>query len=155
MNPSLFFTAVLPLALIVFVLVGIIFYLLRKSDESKYEKELKELRKSLLKGRIDRNTFLYLRDKLKAEIHYLEESQRVNKMFEKKKMDSDTYLRMKEILEMRLNEKLSLIQIHHNIAQRPKKDFELYLSAMLEDFPKVKYKNPDSWRNTPRNNRKS
>ena len=156
MNPSLFFTAVLPLALIVFVLVGIVYYLLRKTDESKYAKEMKEIRKLLFKGEIDKKTFLESRDKLKAEIHYFEESKRINKMLEKKKIDMDTYLRMKEILEMRLNERLSLIHIHSNIAKHPKEDFELYLKAMLKDLPKVKYSNPDAWRQHPsRKNQKS
>lgn len=45
---------------------------------------------------------------------------------------------MKEILEIRFNERLSLIQIHHDIANRPKEDFELYLKAMLENRPKGK-----------------
>ena len=144
MNPSLFYTAVLPLALIVFVLVGIVYYLLKKTEETKYEKEMKILRKSLLKGKIDKNTFLYIKDKLKAEMHYLEESQRINKMLQQKKIDLDTYLRKKEILEVRFNESLSLIRIHHNMANRPKKDFELYLKAMLEDYPKVKFDNPNA-----------
>jgi len=155
MNPSLFFTAVLPLALIVFVLVGIVYYLLKKTEETKYEKEMKVLRKSFFKGKIDKKTFLDIRDKLKAEIHYIEESQRINKMLQHKKIDLDTYLRMKEILEMKFNERLSLIQIHHNIATRPKKDFQLYLKAMLGDYPKVKY-DPNAWRpRAARNNRES
>jgi len=150
MEPSLFFTAVLPLALIVFVLVGIVYYLLRKTEETKYEKEMKELRKLLFKGQIDKNSYLYSRDKLKAEIHYLEESKKINEMLENKKIDLDSYSRMKEILEMRFNERISLIQIHHNIAKSPKKDFELYLKTMLEqDYPKIKYEKPDSWRRKP------
>lgn len=156
MNPSLFFTAVLPLALIVFVLVGIVYYLLKKTEETKYEKEMKVLRKSFFKGKIDKKTFLDIRDKLKAEMHYFEESQRMNKMLQHKKIDLDTYLRMKEILEMRFNERLSLIQIHHNIAKRPKKDFQLYLKAMLGDYPKVKCGNPEAGRpRAARNNRES
>ena len=155
MNSSLFFTSVLPLALIVVVLLSIAYYFLRKTKESKYEKELKELRRSLFKGEIDRNSYLVSRDKLKAEIHFFGESQRLNKMLEHKKIDLDTYSRMKEILEMRFNEKLSLIQIHPNNAKRPKGDFTLYLEAMREDYPKVKYSNPDAWRRTERNNQKS
>jgi hypothetical protein len=151
----LFFTAVLPLGLIVFVLVGVVYYLLRKTEETKYEKELKELGKSLFKGEIDKKTYLYIRDKIKAEIHYFEESKKINKMLEHNKIDLDTYLEMKEILERRFNKNLSLIEIHHSIAQRPKEDFELYLNAMLEDFPQMKYRNPDAWRKAPRNNRKS
>ena len=145
MNPSLFFTSVLPLALIVFVLVGVVYYLLKRTEESIYEKEMKELRRALFTGQIDRNTYLVSRDKLKAEIHYFGESQRLNKMLEHKKIDSDTYSRMKEILEMRFNEKLSLIQIQPNIIKRPKGDFTLYLKAMREEYPKVKYNNPDAW----------
>ena len=31
--------------------------------------------------------------------------------------------------------------------QRSREDFETYLKAMLEqDYPKVKYSNPDTWR---------
>ena len=57
MEPVNFFLVVLPLAIIICILIGVIIFLSRKSEESKYEKEMKELRKSLIKRNIDYKNF--------------------------------------------------------------------------------------------------
>ena len=147
MYPSLFITAVLPLALIVFVLVSVVYYLSRKTEETNFEKEMKELRKSLIQGKLDRTSFLYIIDNLKAENHFSEESQKMDEMFEDKKLDSETYLRMKKVLEMSFNKRLVKIHDqHYESVKRSKKDFETYLKVILEnEYPKVKYNNPDAW----------
>lgn len=110
MEPNQFFFLILPLAILIAVLVVVVLYLSRKTEETEYEKEMKELRQSLLKGKIDRKSFLYIRDNLKTEELFTDESKRLDDMLTHKKMDPDTYVRMKEVLQMTFNEKL--VKIH-------------------------------------------
>ena len=159
MEPSQFFIVVIPLAAIIALLVGAVYYLSKKTEETNLEKEMKELKNSYFKGKIDKKTFIYIRDNLKAENHFSEESQKMNEMYESKKMDSETYLRLKKVLEKSFNKRLAKIHENHNPPQlrareqRSREDFETYLKAMLEqDYPKVKYSNPDAWRLKARKN---
>ena len=110
MEPSQFFFLILPLAIIIAVLVAVVFYLSRKTEETNYEKEIKELRRLLIKGKLDRKSFLYIRDNLKAEDHFTDESKQLDDIMKQKKMDPDTYVRTKKILEMTYNERL--VKIH-------------------------------------------
>jgi len=110
MEPSQFIFLILPLAIIIAILVVVVFYLSRKIEETGYEKEMKELRRSFLKGKIGQKTFLYIRDNLKREHLFCDESKRLDDMFEHKQMDPDTYVRMKKALEMSFDEKL--VKIH-------------------------------------------
>jgi hypothetical protein len=114
MEPSQFFFFILPLAIIIAILVVVVFYLGRKTEETDYEKEMKRLRQLLLKGKLDRETFLHIRDNLKVEDLFADESKRLDDMLKHKKMDSDTYVRMKKILEMSFNERLEKINQKHN-----------------------------------------
>ena len=128
MDPSTFFTIVLPLGIIVFVLVTVVYYLSKKTELTNYEKELKEIRNSYFKGKIDNQTFQYMRDNLKAENHFFSESRRIDKLFKNKKIDTETYLRMKKILENSFNTRL--VRIHDNYSdpkRDSKKDFDKYL----------------------------
>jgi hypothetical protein len=147
MEPSQFFFVVLPLAAIIAVLVGAVNYLSRKTEETNLEKEMKELRNSYFKRKIDKKTFLYIRDNLKAENHFSEESQKMNEMYENKNMDSETYLRMKKLLELSFDKRLVKIHEKYNPhEERSREEFKTYLKAMLEqDYPKTKYNNPDAW----------
>ena len=106
MEPSQFIFLILPLAIIIAVLVVVVFYLARRTEETHYEKEMKELRQSLFKGKLDRKTFLYIRDNLKTEDIFGDESKRLDDMMKHKELDPDTYIRMKKILEMNFNERL-------------------------------------------------
>jgi len=121
MEPIQFFFIVIPLALIIAILVAVIFYLSKKTEESDYEKEVKELRKCLIKQKIDRKSYLYIRDNLKTEELHSKESERLNQMFENKKMDSETYMRMKKVLEMSFNERLVKIDKKYNLESSPLK----------------------------------
>ncbi|MFA5365216.1 MAG: hypothetical protein WC325_08565 [Candidatus Bathyarchaeia archaeon] len=71
-----------------------------------YEKEIKELRHSLLQGGIDRRTFLYIRDNMKVEDLFNIETKRLDEMYKQKQLDLDTYQRMKRVLEVTFNQKL-------------------------------------------------
>jgi len=114
MESSQFFFLILPLAIIIAILVVVVFYLGRKTEETDYEKEMKRLRQLLLKGKLNRETFLHIRDNLKVEDLFADESKRLDDMLKHKKMDSDTYVRMKKILEMSFNERLEKINQKYN-----------------------------------------
>ena len=115
MQPEIFFSVVVPLAIIIAVLVSVVYYLSRKTEETDFEKEMRALRISFYKGKIDRKTFLYMRENFKAENHFSEESKRLDAMFGDKKMDSDTYIRMKKVLEISFNDRLVKIEKKHNL----------------------------------------
>lgn len=102
--------------LIAFVslLAFVIIFYRRKNIETNYEKEMKKLRLDLLQGKLDRKSFLYIKDNLKVEDLFGEETQRLENMFEQKSIDSETYCRMKKILSMTFNEKLQKISLKYN-----------------------------------------
>jgi len=68
----------------------------------------------LLKVKLDRKTFLYIRDNLKVEDLFADESKRLDDMLKHKKMDPDTYIRMKKVLGMSFNERLVKINEKYN-----------------------------------------
>lgn len=115
MEPNQFFLVILPLASIIGILVVVVFYLARRNEETSLEKEMKELRKSLLQGKLDRKSFLYIRDNLKVEDLFFDESKRLDNMLKHKKLDTDTYIRMKKVLDMNFNEKLVKINEKYNL----------------------------------------
>jgi len=116
MNPSSFFFTVIPLTLIIAILVVIVYYLARKTEETYYETEMKQLRKALIKRKLNRKTFFYIKDNLKAEEIFIDESKRLNDMFKQKKIDSENYVRTKKVLTIGYNEKLFKINEKHNYA---------------------------------------
>ena len=113
METSQFFLIVLPLAIIIGILVGMALYLGKEGEEDDYEKEMKKLRQLLIKGKLDKKTFLHIRDNLKIEDIFVDETQRLDHMLKEKTIDSDTYIRMKKILEMSFNERLEKINQKH------------------------------------------
>lgn len=86
----------------------------RKDTETNFEREMKKLRQSLLQGKLDKKSFLYIRDNLKIEDLFSDETQRLDKMLEEKSIDSETYGRMKKILEMTFNEKMEEVNSKYN-----------------------------------------
>ena len=114
MEPSQFFFIIIPLALLVAILVIVVFYLSRKTDETDYEKEMKRLRQLLIKGKLDRDSFLNVRANLRAEDLFADESQRMDEMIKNQQIDPDTYIRMKKVLEYGFNERLEKINQKYN-----------------------------------------
>ena len=114
MNPSSFFFTIIPLTLIIAILVIVVYYLSRKTEETYYETEMKQLRKALIKRKLNRKTFFYIKDNLKAEDIFINESKTLNDMFKQKKIDSETYVRTKKVLTIGFNEKLFKINEKHN-----------------------------------------
>jgi uncharacterized membrane protein YraQ (UPF0718 family) len=98
MDSSYFIYLVLPMGVLVAFLVGLVMYYANK-EEDEYEKELKKLRKSLLSGKIDRQTFLRMRLRLKHEKVFNAESKQLISMLTADKIDNDTYVRLRQVLE--------------------------------------------------------
>ena len=105
---------ILPLATIITISTSVIVHRHRKTKETDYEKEMKKLRQLLLKGKLDRKTFLHIRDNLKVEDLFADETQRLDNMLEQKNIDAETYRRMKQILKMSFNERLQKINLKYN-----------------------------------------
>jgi hypothetical protein len=105
---------ILPLATIITLSASVLVYRSRKTKETDYEKEMKKLRQLLLKGKLDRKTFLHIRDNLKVEDLFADETQRLDNLLEQKNIDSETYRRMKTILKMSFNERLEKINLKYN-----------------------------------------
>jgi len=120
MESSQFFFLILPLAILIVILAVVVFYLAKRTEETDYEKEMKNLRQLLLKGKLDRKTFLHIRDNLKVEDLFADETERLDDMLKQKQMDSDTYVRMKKILEMSFNQRLEKINTKYKFELKPK-----------------------------------
>ena len=76
MESSYFFYLVLPLAALVVFLVGIILYYSRK-EEDNYEKEVKKLRQLLISGKMDKKSFLGMRNRIQHEKNFNAESKKL------------------------------------------------------------------------------
>jgi hypothetical protein len=98
MEPSYFFFLILPLAILVFFLVGLVLYNARK-EEDNYEKEVKKLRQLLLSGKLDKNTFWTMKNRLKHEKVFNTESKKLLSMLSDEKIDEETYVRLRQVLE--------------------------------------------------------
>jgi hypothetical protein len=121
MEPSQFFFIIIPLALLVAILVIVVFYLSSKTDETDYEKEMKRLRQLLIKGKLDRDSFLNIRANLRAEDLFADESQRMDEMIKNQQIDPDTYIRLKKVLEYGFNERLEKINQKYKYDDDPMK----------------------------------
>lgn len=102
------------LIVIVTILISIILLRYKKNTETNYEKEMKQLRLSFLKGKLDRKSFLYIKDNLKVEDLFGDETKRLDQMLNEKSIDPETYCRMSKILTMTFNEKLEKINLKYN-----------------------------------------
>ena len=107
-------TIELSLIIIITILVAVILYFRRKKEGTDYEKEMKGLRQLLLKGKLDRKSFLRTRDNLKVEALFADETKRLDDMLMQKHIDSETFRRMKKILEMSFTEKIESINMKYN-----------------------------------------
>jgi hypothetical protein len=114
MESSFFFSTILPLTVIIAILVVVVIYLSRKTEETDYEREMKRLRLLLIKGELDRDAFLQIRDHMSAEDIFAEESQRIDDMLKNKQIDQETYIQTKQVLEHGFNERLERINQKYN-----------------------------------------
>ena len=105
MDPSYFAFLVLPLGVIVFVLVGLTLYYARKGED-EYEKEIKNLRKLLISGKINTQTFNRLKSKTDYVKEYNNESKRLLELLSSEKIDQENYERLNQVLEKSFQEKI-------------------------------------------------
>jgi hypothetical protein len=105
MKSGYFFYLILPLGILVFFLVAVIVYNSR-NEEDEYEKEVKKLRHLLFSGKLDRKTFLNMRNRLKHEKMFLAESKKLFTLLFNEKIDEDTYVRLRQVLEKSFKERL-------------------------------------------------
>jgi len=75
---------------------------------------MKKLRLDLLQGKLDRKSFLYIKDNLRAEDLFGEETKKLENMLKEKSIEPENYRRMKKILSMTFNEKLQKINLKYN-----------------------------------------
>lgn len=113
MPPTLLVSIISPMLTFSAGLAVIFHYLSGKKQENAYEQELKHLRRSLLQGKLDRKSFIYIKDSLKAEDRFSVESKRLDELFEQQRLDDITYIRMKKALELTFNDKLLKIHERH------------------------------------------
>ena len=104
MEPNYFFLLIMPLAILVVFLVGLVLYNSRK-EEDEYEKEFKKLRQLLLSGKLDKKNFLLLRNRLKHEKHFNSESNKLLSLLSDEKIDQGTYVRLRQVLETSLRDR--------------------------------------------------
>jgi len=88
-------------------------YFSGKKEYNAYELELKQLRHSLLQGKLGRKNFIYIKDNLEVEDIFSTESKRLDEMFEQNRLDEDTYDRLKKVLELTFKDKIVKIHQRH------------------------------------------
>lgn len=105
MESSYFFFLVLPLAVMVFFLVAVVIYKAR-NEEDEYEREVKKLRKLMFSGKLDKKTFVNMRNKLKHEKTFHTESKKLFTLLSDNKIDEETYVRLRQVLESSFRQRL-------------------------------------------------
>ncbi len=113
MEPSYFFSLILPLAILVVFLVGLVIYHARK-EEDDYENEVKKLRQLLLSGKLDKKNFLNLRNRLKHEKVFTTESKKLLSLLSDEKIDENTYVRLRQVLEKSFRDRLDKLDVNTN-----------------------------------------
>ena len=105
MEPNYFFFLITPLGILIVFLVGLVLYYARK-EEDHYENEVKKLRQLLLSGKLDKPTFLRLRNRLNHEKIFTTESKKLLSLLSDKKIDEETYVRLRQVLEKSFRDRL-------------------------------------------------
>ncbi|HDQ05406.1 MAG TPA: hypothetical protein ENN36_01625 [Candidatus Bathyarchaeota archaeon] len=109
MEPNHFFFLVLPLAVLVVFLVAVVLYRARK-EEDYYELQVKKLRQLLFSGKMDKKTFLNLRNRLKNEKIFTTESKKLLALLSSEKIDGETYVRLRQVLEKSYRDRIDKVE---------------------------------------------
>jgi len=94
-----------PLAVLVVFLVVLVLYRVKK-EEDYYENQVKKLRQLFFSGKLDKTTFLNLRNRLKNEKTFTTESKKLLSLLSHEKIDEETYIRLRQVLEKSFRDKL-------------------------------------------------
>ena len=105
MSVSQLSLAVLPMLILTIAIVALYVHYKRKI-ESEYDTEMKQLRQLLFSGKLDKNKFNLVKNRLKIDTLFSEQTDVLENMFQEEKIDSTTYSRMKNALTLQLNQKL-------------------------------------------------
>jgi hypothetical protein len=101
----------MPLAVLVVFLVALVLYNVRK-EEDYYEIQVKKLRQLLFSGKLDKKTFLNLRNRLKNEKTFTTESKKLLVLLSNEKIDGETYVRLRQVLEKSFRDRLDKVDEH-------------------------------------------
>jgi hypothetical protein len=112
MNIGYLSFAVLPMLILTIAVVAIYLHYKRKV-ESDYDVEMKQLRQFLFSGKLDKNKFNLVKNRLKIDSLLSEQGDILENMFQEEKIDSITYVRMKNALKLSMNQKLKKIKCRH------------------------------------------
>ena len=118
MDPSSFFFLIVPLAVLIAVLVGVVMYKSRQEVDD-YEAEMRKLRKLLLKGKLDRKTYLCMRAKLRHEQLFSIESKKLLSLLSDGKIDQDTYVRLRQVLDTSYKDKIDKLDEENSCDKEP------------------------------------
>ena len=105
MDISFLSLAVLPMIIVAIVVAAIYLHYKRKV-ESDYDMEMKQLRQLLFSGKLDKDRFNLVKNRLKIDSLFSEQSGVLENMFQDEKIDSTTYVRMKSALKLSMTQKL-------------------------------------------------
>ena len=111
MEPTYFFYLIMPLALLVVFLVGIVLYYARK-EEDDYELEVKKLRQLLLSGKMDKKNYLNTRSRMEYEKSFNTESKKLLSLLSDEKIDEHTYVRLRQVLEKTFQDRIDKLEIN-------------------------------------------
>jgi len=92
--------------LILTIAVVAIYVHYKRKIESDYDMEMKQLRQFLLSGKLDKNKFNLVKNRLKIDSLFSEQTNVLENMFNDEKIDPNTYVRMKNALKLSMNQKL-------------------------------------------------
>jgi len=123
MSLSLIASIILPAGLLMAISGGFIYHFSKSKAKTSHEKDLNELTRLWLTGKIDRKTYKYIKESVNAEEIFNNESQKINNLFTNKQLDQIEYIRIKKILQMNLNKRL--INIENNAMPKSMQKFLL------------------------------
>ncbi len=123
MSLSLIASIILPAGVLMTISGGFIYHFSKSKAKTAYEKDLNELMRLWLTGKIDKKTYRYMKESVNAEEIFNSESQKIDNRFKNKQLDQIEYIRIKKILQMNLNKRL--VNIENNAMPKSMQKFLL------------------------------
>ena len=120
MNPSALFAVMSPTAVVIAAFTVFSYYRSGIKEVNDYERDLKELRIQVIKGNVSHKMFRYMKDNLRVEHLFVDESKRLYDMFQQDLVDEITYARMKNVLQLTFNQKLVKIHDGYSVTAIPR-----------------------------------
>jgi hypothetical protein len=86
--------------------VATIIYFFKRKVETEEELELKQLRQMFFSGKLDKKSFIRVKNRMKIENMSSVQKEHLEEMRKNETIDSTTYVRMKKALKISLDERL-------------------------------------------------